>query len=139
MELKDQLNNLKGGATSGATKVGEATVNLKDQQVGAAIDKVRREDHPSRESEAGVPAEAHFLVGTALFQLQRYDDAVAAWEQAIAAKPDFAPVYNNLALAYWKTGQIDKAQASLARAEELGLRVNPQFKADLVRAAAAAK
>jgi hypothetical protein len=40
-------------------------------------------------------------------------------------------VHNNLALAYWKAGRLVDAKASLARAEELGFPVHPQFKADL--------
>ncbi len=83
------------------------------------------------------PGEFHFYVGNAMFQLGRVDGAVESWERCRDAKPRFAMVYNNLALAYWKQGRLDDAVAALDKAGELGFPVNPDFRADLTRASAA--
>jgi tetratricopeptide (TPR) repeat protein len=82
------------------------------------------------------PGELHFFIGNALVNLDRFDEAVEEWETCARTSPRFALVYNNLAVAYWKKGRLDRALESLARAEQLGLPVNPQFKADLERSAA---
>jgi tetratricopeptide (TPR) repeat protein len=87
---------------------------------------------PPTESKAReVPGEIYFYIGNALFHLGRIEDARAAWETCAERTPDFAAVHNNLAIAYFKEGRIDEALASLDRAENLGLEVNPQFRAEL--------
>lgn len=92
---------------------------------------------PQPGEDEGPPGEIYFYIGNALFQLQRVADATEAWETCREKSPDFPMVYNNLALAYWQGGRLDDAMASLAKAEELGFPVNPQFKADLAAAAEA--
>ena len=56
-----------------------------------------------------------------------------------AKSPKFSMVQNNLTVAYWKKGRFDDAKRALARAQELGFPVNPQFKTDLEQASAAAR
>lgn len=80
------------------------------------------------------PGDVYFFLGNALFDLKKTDEAIAAWEIAAKAMRKFAPVQNNLAVAYWKAGRLDDAWASLKRAEALGFKVNPSFRADLERA-----
>ena len=43
----------------------------------------------------------------------------------------FAPLQNNLAVAYWMQGRLDDAWSSLRRAEALGFKVNSSFRAEL--------
>jgi tetratricopeptide (TPR) repeat protein len=43
-------------------------------------------------------AEAHALRAVALDQLERHDEALAAYAEALTLKPDYAEVYHNLAL-----------------------------------------
>jgi tetratricopeptide (TPR) repeat protein len=83
------------------------------------------------------PGELHFYMGNALFNLNKYDEALDEWETCARMTPHFPLVYNNLAVAYWKKGRLDRAVDSLSRAERLGLPVNPAFKSDLVKSAAA--
>src|SRR5215475_3285088 len=82
------------------------------------------------------PGELHFYLGNALFNMNRLDEALDEWETCSHMTPHFSLVYNNLAVAYWKKGKLDRAMESLTRAETLGLPVNPSFKADLQRSAA---
>ena len=94
---------------------------------------------PTADSVQKAPAEILFFEGNALFNLQRVPDAIAAWEAALARDPRLPLVENNLAVAYWKSGRLDDARAAMERAEKLGFKVNPNFRADLERAMAAKK
>jgi Flp pilus assembly protein TadD len=66
--------------------------------------------------------------------LSRDEEALEAWETCVREDPSFSLVYNNLAVAYWKAGRLDEARAALTKAEELGVQVNPEFKAALAGA-----
>ena len=77
------------------------------------------------------PADVLFFEGNALFNLKRTDEAIAVWENAAGRMREYAPIHNNLAVAYWTAGRLADAKASLMRAEKLGFKVNPRFKADL--------
>jgi tetratricopeptide (TPR) repeat protein len=91
--------------------------------------------HPPNEAPVTqVPASVHFFVGNALMNLSRDEEALEAWETCVREDPSFSLVYNNLAVAYWKAGRLDEARAALTKAEELGVQVNPEFKAALAGA-----
>ncbi len=47
--------------------------------------------------------------GMDLYKQGKYTEAVAAYEEAIAAKPDYVPCYINLSLAYNKKARLDDA------------------------------
>jgi tetratricopeptide (TPR) repeat protein len=79
------------------------------------------------------PVAIYFYLGNAYFRLNRLDEAVEAWETCVEGEPRFAVVFNNLALAYWKKGEVERARNSLLQAEILGFTVDPRFKADLDR------
>jgi tetratricopeptide (TPR) repeat protein len=49
----------------------------------------------------------------------RNDDAINAYQQAVAAKPDNASYYNNLGNVLGRTGKIDEARAAYAKSAEL--------------------
>jgi tetratricopeptide (TPR) repeat protein len=49
----------------------------------------------------------------------RNDDAINAYQQAIAAKPDNASYYNNLGNILGRTGKIDEARAAYTKSAEL--------------------
>jgi tetratricopeptide (TPR) repeat protein len=86
---------------------------------------------PALEADASDPPAAYyFYEANALFNLKKNDDAIAAWERAVAKDPRYGVAYNNLAVAYWMTGRLDAAQTSLSKAESLGFKVNPSFRAD---------
>lgn len=63
---------------------------------------------------------AWYFLGNLLFAKRVYDEAIAAWEKAIALCPTFATAHRNLALAYFnKRNDPAKALAMLERAFEL--------------------
>jgi tetratricopeptide (TPR) repeat protein len=88
---------------------------------------------PRKEAMHEPPARMDFFVGNALSRLRRWEEAIEEYEACIHKQPGFAAVYNNLAFAYWRHGRPQDALASLEQAEELGVRVNPRFKADVER------
>jgi tetratricopeptide (TPR) repeat protein len=49
----------------------------------------------------------------------RNDDAINAYQQAVAAKPDNASYYNNLGNVLGRTGKIDEARAAYSKSAEL--------------------
>jgi tetratricopeptide (TPR) repeat protein len=104
----------------------------------AAVQQLELIRPPRASAKQEAPGEVHFFIGNALFNLDRLDEAVDEWAACSRINPKFPLVYNNLAVAYWKKGEIDRARQSLSRAESLGLRVNPRFHTDLDQVAAKA-
>ena len=49
---------------------------------------------------------------------------MAAWEEAVGRYPEYALAHNNLAVAYWKMGDLGRAKKELETASELGLDVS---------------
>jgi len=94
----------------------------------ADLDKVER---PTPERSTEPPPTVVFFQANALFFLGRVGEAYDLWSTVAHRAPDFGPVQNNLAVAAWRLGRLDEARAHLARAEQLGVRVDPQFKASL--------
>ena len=67
---------------------------------------------------AGTPM-ANYYLGCILYHLERYADAVAAWERTVD-KIDFAPAYRNLSLGcYDHLGRAEDARAYLEKAHKL--------------------
>lgn len=67
---------------------------------------------------AGTPM-ADYYLGCLLYHMERYEDAVAAWERTVA-KMDFAPAYRNLALGCFDhLGRCDEARVFLEKAHKL--------------------
>jgi len=126
--MHDTIANLQASATS--------NVNIQISQLEGAISQLEAINPPNPTDASEPPGEIYFHIGNALFQLNRIDEALAAWETCRERSPEFPLVYNNLALAYWKLERLAEARTSLDKAAELGFNVNPRFKADLERAAA---
>lgn len=79
---------------------------------------------------------AHFATnyGHTLLDLNQTDEAVVAFEKAVAAKPRWSKLHYNLGLVYAKTGQYDKAQEQWNQALALNP-VDPQIHNSLSRLA----
>jgi tetratricopeptide (TPR) repeat protein len=107
---------------------GGVALESRVREIEREINYFDRMEVPNQDKRAETPANVYFFRGNALFHLDRVEEAAADWEEASRRAPDFGPVYNNLALAYWKLGKKPEAQAALARAEELGVTVHPEFK-----------
>ncbi len=127
-----QIQGLRDQAQLLATTSSNAGLaNLRISQIENRISQLEVIEPPDRGEATEPPGEIYFNIGNALYQLVRVDEAIASWETCREKSPGFAMVYNNLALAYMRTGKLNEAMTSLAKAEELGFSVNPQFKADL--------
>jgi tetratricopeptide (TPR) repeat protein len=131
-ELRDQQMNLEHNAN--ASKLTEAGMNQSSTGLDQRIRQLEQIPPPSRAATPEPPGEAHFHVGNALFRLNRLDEARQEWETCIRKSPGFPIAHNNLAVIYFKQGRIAEAEQSLAKAESLGFKVSPEFKADLGRA-----
>ena len=65
-------------------------------------------------------ADAHRWLGLSLMSIARYDDAIAAIQEAARLEPDDANVYSSLGRAYWVgKGDLDAGIAHLERAAEI--------------------
>jgi tetratricopeptide (TPR) repeat protein len=129
----------EGGGGDSGTMTGsgksEGQIQRERTEVDRQIAELETMDAPNPTTAKEPPARLYFFEGNALFDLQRVDDAITAWEEAARRDPKFAPVQNNLAVAYWRKGRLADAQAALDRAVGLGFQVNPSFRDDLARSA----
>jgi tetratricopeptide (TPR) repeat protein len=69
-------------------------------------------------------AAAHFLLGRALLDLGRAEEAIAAFEGAITADPDYAAAYRQMGNAQEAAGNIDDAIATYRRGVTVAGRTN---------------
>jgi len=104
----------------------------KIQEAMARMDKLRQEQTKVFPQEGSpVPAELHFLVGNARMSLERYDEAIRDFNEALALRPGFGEVHNNLAVIYFYRKDYARAWEHFHAAEKAGVRVNPQFREEL--------
>jgi tetratricopeptide (TPR) repeat protein len=106
-------------------------------QYRARIQALEAMNAPNSSGVREAPAEVFFYQGNALFNLKRMPEAIAAWEESLRRNGKQPLAENNLAVAYWMIGRLDDARAAIQRAEALGFKVNPNFRADLDKAIAA--
>ena len=72
-------------------------------------------------------------LGDSYYLLRRYDEAIAAYQEAIRRNPNYLSPHRMLAATYAELGREKEAQAEAAEV----LRINPAFNVDLFRARAA--
>jgi Flp pilus assembly protein TadD len=129
IEIQDQIAYLR--STRVATRSPEATIERQIRMLEEEVRRLEASEPPVKEAGHEAPGEVYFFIGNALFNLGRVDEAVVQWERCREKSPKFPLVYNNLAVAYWRSGRREEARQMLARAEELGFPVDPRFKEDL--------
>ena len=122
--LRDGLNNPAGRGAVGLS-------SLRRSQIENRISQLEGITAPNKDQMNEPPGEIYFKIGNALFRLGRIDEARQAWQTCADKSEKFALVHNNLALLHMQAGDYEAAKKELARAEELGFKVNPKFKADL--------
>jgi len=64
-------------------------------------------------------AKTHDMLATAAYELEKYDLAIEHWNKALKLKSDWPEVHNNIAAAYQKNGEINKAISHLTEAVRL--------------------
>lgn len=133
--LRDEIRDTQRLIATRMTSGNSGRLDQRIMQLEAQIQQLETMKGPDA-ANMSEPGELHFYIGNALFNMNRLDEALEAWETCARMTPRFPLVYNNLAVAYWKKGRLDRAVESLTRAERLGLPVNPAFKTDLEHSAA---
>ena len=66
---------------------------------------------------------AHFFLGLTYGELDRFDEAIAAYREALRSSPEYALAWYNLGVIYGKLYRYDEAIAAYREA----LRINPEF------------
>lgn len=93
-------------------KAGKTAVDAKAwQQAVDSFTKVVAKDPQN--------ADAYNYPGFSLRWLDRYDQAFAAYDKALTLDPNHKGALNYSGIAYWKSGQKDKAQAQLKRLQTI--------------------
>jgi tetratricopeptide (TPR) repeat protein len=133
LELRHVLAALERRIGGNGNNGGKGTYPLSGEvmRVQQTIQRMEAVQPPNASDSARPPGEISFFIGNALMNLNRIDEAVAAWRACARETPSFALVYNNLAVASWIRGEISKAWSYAQRAEELGFRGNPTFRESL--------
>ncbi|HEX9700018.1 MAG TPA: tetratricopeptide repeat protein [Acidobacteriota bacterium] len=125
------------GATEGAPILAlelDAMLALEDGKIDEALAGLREATalEESLPFEFGPPAvikPTHELLGEVLLQLERYDEAVAAFEQALARAPRRTPSLVGLAHAAAGAGDTLKADEVRAELHEIWRNADPGFAA----------
>jgi tetratricopeptide (TPR) repeat protein len=139
VEQEQRRAQVRGGSITGGASPSEGRLQRQRLEYEQEINRLESQTMtvPAFEADASEPPAAYyFYEANALFNLKRNDEAIAAWKRAVALDPEYGVAYNNLAVAYWMTGRLEDAQASLTRADQLGFKVNPSFRADLEKSIA---
>ena len=103
----------------------KATPDQRDagkQKLNEIADKAVGEFQAAQKSAGEKDTNLHLIwakLGEAYDLAGRNDDAIAAYRQAIAAKPDVQGYYNNLGNVLARAGKIDDAKAAYTKSAEL--------------------
>ena len=73
----------------------------------------------AREIYMRLNAEAYFDLGNAYQQLNRFNDAIAAYQSALKINPLMAEAHNNLGVALFNSDQVEEALSHYQRALQL--------------------
>ena len=94
-------------------------IALKQGRYEEAIEEFKR----AQDEGDGDPAEIHRLLALAYLKLDRREDALASFKEAIRLRPDFAKAHYDLGDAHYQIGDFTNAAASFEEA----IRINPDF------------
>ena len=102
------------------------------QETMVRLEKLRQEKSTTQPSE-GTPftPEIHFLVGTALMKLERFQDAAKELGEALSLRPGFGEAHNNLAVVLYFQKDYPACWEHIHAAEQAGVRVSAELKEEL--------
>jgi tetratricopeptide (TPR) repeat protein len=104
----------------------------KIQQAMVHLEKLQQEKiNAQPPMESPFTPEVHFLVGTALMKLERFEEAAKEFQDALTLRPNFGEAHNNLAVVLYYRRDYPACWVHLRAAELAGIRVDPQFKEEL--------
>lgn len=73
------------------------------------------------------PAGSLYRAGLCYYDLQRWTEAIAAWEKARAIEPENPSINRGLAVAHLEAGNLAAARAAVARCQDLKIDLSPEF------------
>jgi tetratricopeptide (TPR) repeat protein len=121
--LQERIDQLSMSPRGDRGEIDRAMINL---------EKLRQEQSKILTGgEQPIPPEIHFLIGTARMNLEQFDQAIEDFHQALAVRPAYGEVHNNLAVIYLYRKDYPQAWDHLHAAEKAGVRINPQFREEL--------
>jgi tetratricopeptide (TPR) repeat protein len=104
----------------------------KIQQAMVRLEKLQQEKiNAQPTTQTPFTPEVHFLVGTALMKLERFEEAAKEFQDALNLRPNFGEAHNNLAVVLYYRRDYPGCWEHLRAAEHAGVRVDPQFKEEL--------
>ncbi len=122
-EIEESLQAIRSGRVRSAGSDRELRLEerIRELQDIRARDPIRVE----------VPTRVSFALGTAYLNAGLPEKAEWELVAVLRAEPDSGDAHNNLAAVYLATGRFEEAAKHVRLAEEAGVRVNPQMKADI--------
>ena len=141
--VRDQLNTLRTQINNAGDAQGTNTSNPSriEQQIAGLEELLDRLDNikpPETSTISEPPGEVYFWLGNAYFNLNRLPEATEAWKTCVTKSPKFVHAYTYLAVAQWRQGHPREALETLQGSEGLGLEIDQQMKADLMKAVSGA-
>ncbi len=139
-ELKDSLPPLEESLSQLRNQKGEnafVEVYRVEAQISGIRNQINQIDAQMAKPFAeglGEPAEYHLLHGNARFKLRDFDRALEQYRLAVEINPRCGDAWNNLANIHFIRREHAAALECLEKAESSGARINPEFKAALLKA-----
>ena len=114
-------------------------IEARIQQLQFERDTLVRELQQWNVAPERVPAPYSALHGTILLRLDRPDEAVPRFEEALATDPGSSEAANNLASIYHLSGKNEKAMEIVQAAKKQGAKLHPDLEKSIAAALAAKK
>ncbi len=122
--IKERIADLRRGArVSDTGRIEQETVRLEQ------LERERTTAQPL--AETPFTPQIHFLVGTTLMKLERFDEAHEELERAVDLRPGFGEAHNNLAVLDYYLKEYARSWGHVHAAETAGVKVDPLFRAEL--------
>ena len=130
--LKERIADLRRSQrVSDTGKIEQETVRLEK------LERERTNAQPA--AETPFTPQIHFLVGTALMKLERFDEAREELARAVDLQPRFGEAHNNLAVLDFYRKDYAGSWEHVHAAEAAGVKVDPLFRAELAELAPEAR
>ncbi|HEU5180169.1 MAG TPA: tetratricopeptide repeat protein, partial [Candidatus Polarisedimenticolia bacterium] len=122
--IKERIADMRRGArVSDTGKIEQESVRLEQ------LERERTTAQPL--SETPFTPQIHFLVGTVLMKLERFDEAHEELARAVDLRPGFGEAHNNLAVLDFYRKDYARSWEHVHAAETAGVKVDPLFRAEL--------
>jgi tetratricopeptide (TPR) repeat protein len=128
MELQDLRNQYTKGAQANSQQTANM-LQLIDNQIRLTTDANNRGLNVAIEDP--VPSFVSLSLGSAYFRSERFQEAEAAYKEAVKADDRAGEAHNNLAVIYLMKADYTQALVEVKAAEKAGFRVNPDLKNEI--------